>query len=265
MNETAEVLLKKTRNELDEIAVKLGINTAGLAKTKMAESIVEARKKAAAKEIPKAETPKAAPPKFKAPLSVEVAKPKPKISIGKTGVYAKCAAIDAQINENNEAVAVIEVGINELNIGIKGLRSDMDKKAIKMHKDGASMLQQGFEEMTTGIKEKLNGIGVQIKANKKAASNMNASIKVLNNGIKDMRSDLDKKAKKMLKDGASNLQTGVKEMNNGIREMETAIDRKNDEIQKSVRIINVGINGLENKFEDFRTETSNYKHEFYYG
>jgi uncharacterized coiled-coil protein SlyX len=260
MSETAEVLLKKTRNELDDIAVKLGINTAGLAKTRIAESIVEARNKAAAKETskPKTENPKAATPKIKEAPKVEVRKQKPKISIGKNGVYAKCAAIDAQIKENNEAVAVIGVGIDELNIGIKDLRSDLDKKAKKMLKDGASNLQKGVKEMN-------NGIDAQITANEKAAANMNAGIKELNNGITDMRSDLDKKAKKMLKDGASNLQKGVKEMNNGIREMEASIDRKNKEILTGVKVIHAGINGLENKFEDFRNEAANYKHEFYYG
>lgn len=264
MKESAEVLLNKTRSELDDIAVKLGINTAGLAKTKIAESIVEARNKAAAAPKPKTETPKVAPKRTDAP-KVGVIKQKPRTSIGKKGVYAKCAAIDAQIKENNEDVAVIGVGINELNNGIIDMRSDMEKKAKKMHKDGASMLQQGVKEINKGVKEKLNGIDAQIKTNKKAAANMNAGIKVLNNGIKDMQSDMDKKAKKMLQDGASNLQKGVKEMNNGIREMEASIERKNNDIQKGVKIIHVGINGLENKFGDFRTETANYKHEFYFG
>jgi len=241
MNESAEVLLKKARYELDEIAVKLGINTAGLAKTRIAESIVEARNKAAAKVTPKpkTETPKAATPKIKEAPKVEVNKQEIKISVGKNGVYAKCQAIDAQINENNEAVAVIGVGIDEINKGIKGLRSDMDKKSVKMHKDGASMLQQGIKELNKGVKEKLNGIDAQIKANKMAAANM---------------------------------EKGVKEIHLGIKEMQTSIDRKADEIQvgikvmySGVKVIQNGIQEMGNKFEDFRTETANYKHDFYYG
>lgn len=200
MIETAEVLLKKTRNELDEIAVELGINTAGLAKTKMAEYIVEARKKAAAKEIskPKAETHKAAPSKLKEAPKVEVGKQKPKLSIGKKGVYAKCAAIDAQIRENNEAVYVIGVGINEINNGIKGLRSDIDKKAIKLHKDGVSMLQQGIKEMNTGVKE-------------------------IHTGIKEMKTSIDRKA--------DEIQDGIKVMYSGVRVIRTGIQEMGDKFE----------------------------------
>jgi hypothetical protein len=64
MKETPEVLLKRTRSELSDMAEKLGIDTVGISKTKIADFIFEARKKtekAPAKEAskPRAEAPKA--------------------------------------------------------------------------------------------------------------------------------------------------------------------------------------------------------------
>src|SRR5574341_325835 len=120
MKETAEVLLKRTRSELVEMAEKLGISTVGVAKTKIAVSIVEARKKAeraAAKEASK--------PRAEAPKAEMIVKAQPKQRIGTKGVFAKRAAIDAQINENEEAVAAIGTGIREIQKSIHEFEAEI--------------------------------------------------------------------------------------------------------------------------------------------
>ncbi len=137
MTGTAEELAAEhTRRELEGMAEKLGIGTIGIGtKVHLAAAIIKA------KERPK--------PK------VEV-KARVKPAFGKKGVFAKCAAIDVQIKENEKAVAVIGTGINaqikenekaaaKMGLGVKALNKSIEEKT--------DVLQKGVDEMHSGIKE----------------------------------------------------------------------------------------------------------------
>ncbi len=200
MKETPEVLLKRTRSELSEMAEKLGIDTAGISKTKIADFIFEARnktEKTPAKEVskPGAEAPKAGKA-FKA-------RPMPHIgtNIGKKGVFAKRAAIDAQIKENEMAAARFDTGVKEL-------QSDMDNKAREMLQEGAAKLQKGVDEMHKGI-------NAQIKENEKASAKMGLGVKEMHKGINAQIKANEKAAAKM-QEGIHELETKFGEFPNEI-------------------------------------------------
>lgn len=184
MTETAEELAAEhTRRELEGMAEKLGIGTIGIGtKVHLAAAIIKAKEEASAKEMPK---PKA-----------EV-KARVKPAFGKKGVFAKRAAIDAQIKENEKAVVVIGAGVREIQNGIKDMRSAMDNKAMEMQK---------------GVDEMHKSINAQMKANEKAAAKMGIGVKEMHRGIKKFQSAIGNKT--------IELQNGVKEMHSGIKEIQ---------------------------------------------
>jgi hypothetical protein len=176
MKETAEMLMKHTRSELLEMAEKLGINTVGVAKMNIADSIVKARmtaEKPAAKEASKQKT-KAS--KAEVPHKAQV-KPHVGMNIGKKGVFAKRAAISAQMGANAEAAAAIGTGVMEMQKSIEDMTSGMNKFAKKVQQDGAAKLQKGVDEMQKSI-------NAQTKLNEKAAAKMETGIKEMHSGVK---------------------------------------------------------------------------------
>jgi methyl-accepting chemotaxis protein len=231
MKETPEVLLKRTRNELSEMAEKLGINTVGISKTKIADFIFEARKK-----TEKGHAKEASKPMAKAPNvgNAFKAQPMPHIgtNIGKKGVFAKRAAISAQMDVNAEAVAAIGTGVKEMQTSINNMMFAMDMNAKNMRQEGSAKLHKGVDQMQKNI-------NAQIKANEKAAAKMGTGIKEMHKGIQELQSAFDEKTHQ--------LQIGVKEMHSGVKE-----------IQK-------GIHQMETKFGEYRNETANYIKDFYYG
>jgi len=178
-----ELAAEHTRRELEKMAEKLGIGTIGIGtKVHLAAAIIKAKEKASAKEMPKS----------KAEVKARV-----KPAIGKKGVFAKCAAIDAQIKENEKAVVVIGAGVREIQNGIKDMRSAMDDKTMEM--------QKGVEEMHKGI-------NAQIKANEKAAAKMGI-------GVKEMHKSIVAQVKEN-EVAAAMMDAGVKEFQNGIKEFQ---------------------------------------------
>ncbi|MFZ2410962.1 MAG: hypothetical protein WAW23_05290 [Candidatus Methanoperedens sp.] len=177
MAETAEQFAAKhTRREVEEIAEKLGINTVGISKLKIAGSVIEARKKPAAKVTPRVKPVK------------EVKAFKPVKTIGKRGVFAKQAdmekkageiesfvselhrsamdmahkgamemqkGINAQIKENEKAAVKMDSGVREIHAGIKEMQADMDKKRVEIQK-GVREMHRGVAEIRKGIKEMEN-------------------------------------------------------------------------------------------------------------
>jgi len=179
MKETPEVLLKHTRSELSEMAEKLGIYTAGISKTKIADLIFEARKKTEKAPAKEASKPIAEAPKAKKAFKVQ---PMTHIgmNIGKKGVFAKRAAISAQMDVNAEAIAAIGAGVFEMQTSINDMVVGMNNFAFEMLKSGSKNLQKGVDEMKTGI-------NTHIKDNEKAAANMGIGIKEMHNGVKMMQ------------------------------------------------------------------------------
>ncbi|MDW7731378.1 MAG: hypothetical protein SCH66_02990 [Methanolobus sp.] len=177
MTRTAEELAAEyTRRELEKMAEKLGIGTIGTDKLQLSKDIIEAKEKEPEIEIFEAEVPGKTPVKGKL---------NPRI--GKKGVYAKCAAIDAQVKENEEAVAIIRTGVVEIQKGIKDMRSAIDDKATEMQK-GIDEMYRGIDEIQKGIDEMQKSISAQVKANGKAVAKMGMGIKEMHSGIEEMES-----------------------------------------------------------------------------
>jgi hypothetical protein len=231
MKETPEVLLKRTRSELSEMAEKLGIDTAGISKTKIADLIFKARKKTEKTPVKEASKPGAEAPKAGTAFK---AQPMPHIgtNIGNKGVFAKRAAISAQMDVNAEAVAAIGTGVKEMETSINNMMFAMDKNTKKIRQEGSAKLHKGVAEMQKNI-------NAQTKLNEKAAAKMGNGIKEMHNGIQKMQSAFDEKTHQ--------LQIGVKEMHSG------------------VKVIQKGIHQMETKFGEYRNETANYIKDFYYG
>lgn len=231
MKETQEILMKRTRSELSEMAEKLGIDTAGISKTKIADFIFEARNKTEKPLAEEASKPRAAAPKAKKAFK---AQPMPHIgtNIGKKGVFAKRAAISAQMDENAEAVAAIGTGVMEMQTSINDMMVGMNNFAFEMRKEGSENLLKGVDEMQKSFK-------AQIKVNEKAAAKMGTGIKEMHKDIQDLQSAFN--------DKTHQIQIGVKEMHSG------------------VKMIQKGIHQMESKFGEYRNETANYIKDFYYG
>ena len=106
-----ELITKHTRRDLEELALKFGLENSGGTKSQLAESILEAMKK---QKEPPASTPQVSPipqvsPK-EAPM-IEKSKPAAKVAtVGKKGVMAKVTA--KQQNRRDEArhSSVQEIG-----------------------------------------------------------------------------------------------------------------------------------------------------------
>lgn len=181
MAETAEQFAAKhTRREIEEMAEKLGINTVGISKLKLAGSVIEARKKPVAKETQKVKQVK----EVKAFKPVQT---KPMHTIGKRGVLAKQADIEKKAGE-------IESFVSEL------------------HRSAVDMAQKGAMEMKKGI-------NAQIKENEKAAVKMDSGVKEIHAGIKQMQADMDKKAADIQK-GVREMHRGVAEIQKGFTEFQ---------------------------------------------
>ncbi|MCZ7383883.1 MAG: hypothetical protein O8C63_03940 [Candidatus Methanoperedens sp.] len=177
MAETAENLAAKhTRREIEEMAEKLGIRTVGVSKLKIAESVVESRKKHVAKETRKVKQEK------------EVKAFKPMQTIGKRGVFAKQAdmekkageiesfvaglhrsavemqqkgimemkkGINAQVRENEKAAVKMDSGVKDIQAGIEEMQADIDKKRMEMQR-GVREMHRGVAEVRKGIREMEN-------------------------------------------------------------------------------------------------------------
>jgi hypothetical protein len=238
MKETQEILMKRTRSELSEMAEKLGIDTAGISKTKIADFIFEARNKTEKPLAEEASKPRAAAPKAKKAFK---AQPMPHIgtNIGKKGVFAKRAAISAQMDENAEAVAAIGTGVMEMQTSINDMMVGMNNFAFEMRKEGSENLLKGVHVMHKGVDEMQKSFKAQIKVNEKAAAKMGTGIKEMHKDIQDLQSAFN--------DKTHQIQIGVKEMHSG------------------VKMIQKGIHQMESKFGEYRNETANYIKDFYYG
>lgn len=168
MTTAEELASRHTRRELEEMAEKFGIETIGIGtKVHLAEALIRAEESARAKEKPKVEAPKVA-----ASAKIE-----------KKGVFAKRAAMDMQIKENEMAAEMMGAGVKELQNNIEEMRSAMDEKTREMLKEGAAELRKGIHEMQKGV-------DTQIKENERAAAKMDTGIKKVQKGIDEFGAEI---------------------------------------------------------------------------
>jgi len=176
MTEMAEKLASgHTRAEIEEMAQKLGIPTAGVSKLKLSETVIQARKKAPAvvKSRPKEAKTEVKPVRsigsngvfsLQADMTRKAADLESFASemqtsameMHKKGVIAMQKGINAQIRENEKGAAKMESGIREIHEGVAQMRKDIEKKTMEMQK-GIIEMHRGVEEIQNDIIEKGKG------------------------------------------------------------------------------------------------------------
>lgn len=219
MPETVEELVTKhTRRELEEMALKLGIDSLGGTKAQLAETIIEASKKSIPKEAPKQmeslkiaapiqdadaakkamlkEAPRTPAPMIEKPKEIPKAKP-----MGSKGVLAKSRAINKAAGDFQKAGWEIrDEGIRNMNKGIVGFRKDLD---------------------------------AQISENLQASANFN-------NGASEIRSDMDQMSRDMQKFGKDLREDGMRRMSKGVNALRRDIGSQMKENQQAVDNMNSG-------------------------
>jgi len=159
-----ELVTKHTRRDLEEMALKYGVENFSGTKAQLADAILEAMKNQ--KDQPKSVI-QASP---KEALMVEKSKPAAKLAtVGKKGVMAKVAAIDnktaemkqgiavfmksvdAQIKENHEAAAKIYSGARAIQSRIDSQIKENHEAAAKIY-SGARAIQSRIDSQITEMK-----------------------------------------------------------------------------------------------------------------
>ena len=156
-----ELVTKHTRRELEELALKYGVENLGGTKSQLADAILEAMKKQ--KDQPKSviqASPKEAP-------MVEKSKPAAKLAtVGKKGVMAKAAAIDSKTAEMKQGIAVFIKSVDaqskenheaaaKFNSGVKTLQKENHEAAAKIY-SGARAIQSQIDLQITEMKNYTN-------------------------------------------------------------------------------------------------------------
>ena len=151
-----ELMTKHTRRELEELALKYGIENLGGTKSQLAEYILETIKK---QKEPPTSTPQVSPKE--APM-IEKSKHAAKVAtVGKKGVMAKVTAINSKTAEMKQGIAVFQKSVA---VQIK----ENHKAAAKIY-SGAKAIQ--------------SGIDAQIKENRVAAAKIHSGAVSLQNEI----------------------------------------------------------------------------------
>jgi hypothetical protein len=291
MSETFEELVTKhTRRELEEMAMKLGVEPLGGTKSQLAESILDASRRATPKD--EAEPVSREHPKETIPM---VEKPRAAVKaqfLGKTGVMAKISAanktagelekagkeirdngiqemtkgiaefnrgVDFQQRENKEAVAMINSGVREI-------QSATDKMASKMRNEAREMVEDGSRKLKAGLFQFNSDLSMQIKENKEAATKLNAGAKEIHASMKKMSGEFQKAGSEIREEGSRNLRKGV-----GVFRRNVGMQVK--ENQRAVSKIGSGAAELQGKIRTFQGEIHRYQEQdlknfvrdFYYG
>ena len=158
-----ELMTKHTRRELEELALKYGIENLGGTKSQLAEYILETIKKQ--KEPPKSTpqvssipqvSPKEAPMIEKSNSTTKVA------MVGKKGVMAKVTAINSKTAEMKQGIAVFQKSVAvqskenreaaaKFNSGVKTLQKENHEAAAKIY-SGARAIQSQIDAQITEMK-----------------------------------------------------------------------------------------------------------------
>jgi len=256
-----ELVTKHTRRDLEELALKYGVENLGGTKSQLADAILEASKKQ--KDQPKPTTQ--ARPK-EAPM---VEKPKPAIPIvrGKKGVMAKAAAIDSKTGELQRAgIEIREEGIRRMNKGVKEFQSARDKMAREMQSDVRNMHEDGQRRFELGQAEFKRSLDSQIKDNHEAVARIHS-------GAREIQSSQEMMSKEFLKAGRDIRESGYRNMQRGLKEFRGIVDSQIRANQEAVSRLNSGARELQGRAASFQNEIhryqeqdlKNYVRDFYYG
>jgi hypothetical protein len=298
MAETFEELVTKhTRRELEEMALKLGVENLGGTKSQLAEAILDASRKAAPKEELEPVTsgyPKEATPMVEKPKAAAKAK-----SIGKTGVMAKVSAanktggelqkagkdirddgiremtrgiaefnrgVRSQVKENKEAAAMIGNGVLALQAEANKLSGEMQEKSRDLHERSKKMLEDGIQKFEAGQADFKRGLEVQKRSNEDSVARFNS-------GIRDLHSSTDKMSREVQKVGREMREEGLRNLQKGLVNFNRSVGSQMKDNQKAASKIGSGARDLQRKAIAFQGEIHRYQEQdlknfvrdFYYG
>ncbi len=257
-----ELVTKHTRRDLEELALKYGVENLGGTKSQLADAILEASKKqkdqpkstiqARPKEAPMVEKPKSA--------SIPTVR-------GKKGVMAKAAAIDTKTAEMQKAgIEIREEGIRRMNQGVKEFQSATDKMSREMQHDVRKMLDDGQRKFELGQAEFKRSLDAQIKDN-------NESVGRIHSGAREIQSSQEKMSKEFLKAGRDIRESGCRNLQSGLKEFRGMVDSQVKANQEAISRLNSGARELQGRAASFQKEVlryqeqdlKNYVRDFYYG
>jgi len=262
-----ELVTKHTRRELEEMALKYGVQTFGGPKAQLAEAILEAAKKQ--KEMPQTSAQEG--PKVAGPKEAQAAeKPKPKEKqqrAGKDGVMAKAASIDNKAAEFQKAGRSIrEEGIKEMTKSVREFQSSADKMSKEMHSGACKMLEDGQQRLYAGLTEFKRTTDDQIRENRDSIAKFNSGAREIRSSTEEMSKEFQKAGKRIRDEGSKNLQNGLSSFRNSvdaqIKENQAAISR----IDSATRELIGRANFFQEEIRRYQEQDlQNYIRDFYYG
>ena len=207
MSETFEELVTNhTRRELEDMAMKLGVETLGGTKSQLAESILDASRKATPKDVAK-------PVSWEHPREATPTMEKPKAQyLGKTGVMAKISAAN--------------------------------KTAGELEKAGKEIRDEGIRKMNNGIAEFNKVVDSQVKENKEAAAMMNSGVLALQAEANKMSGEMREKSKDLQERSRKMLEDGIQKFEAGQADFKKSLDAQKKSNENSVAKFNSGVRDL---------------------
>jgi len=268
-----ELVTKHTRRDLEELALKYGLENLGGTKSQLAEYILEAMKKQ--KEPPKS-TPlvRQEPPKSTPLVSPQEASmiEKPKIAakpagFGKKGVLAKANAINNKAADLKKAGKEIrDEGIQEMTKAVKEFHAAGNTLSRNMHSEGQKMIEDGQKRFNQGQVQFKRSIDAQIKVN------LDATAK-LHSGAREIVSSQEKMSREFQKAGKSIRDEGYRNLQNGVAKFQSNLNSQIKENREAVSRLYSGAKELQGRAASFQNEIhryqeqdlKNYVRDFYYG
>ena len=275
-----ELMSKRTRRELEELALKHGIESLGGTKSQLAEYIMVAMKKQ--KEPPKS-TPMVGPkeaPMIEKPKSA--AKP---AGFGKRGVLAKANAIDNKAADLKKAGKEIrDEGIQEMTKAVKEFHAAGKTLSRNMHSEGQKMIEDGQKRFNQGQVQFKRSIDAQIKENSDAISRLHSGAMAIQSGIDsqikenheaaakihsgamEIRSSQEKMSREFQNAGKSIRDEGCRNLQNGLVQFRRDLGSQIKENREAVSRLNSGAVSLQNEIHRYQEQDlKNYVRDFYYG
>jgi hypothetical protein len=255
-----ELVTKHTRRELEELALKYGLENLGGTKSQLAEYILEAMKK---QKVPPKSTPQVkAKEASMSEKSKATAKP---ATFGKTGVLAKVNAINnAGIKEAGKEIR--DQGIQRMTNAVREYQSAGSSMAKNMRSEAQKMTEDGQKRFNQGQVEFKRSIDAQIKENRDAIGKMHSGAREIASSQERMARDFQKAGKNIRDEGCRNLQ-------NGLAKFQRNLDSQIKENREAVSRLYSGARELQGRAASFQLEIhkyqeqdlKNYVRDFYYG
>ncbi|MCX8206341.1 MAG: hypothetical protein N3G75_00710 [Methanothrix sp.] len=299
MDETVEELVTKhTRRELEEMAVQLGIQNLGGTKAQLAESIIEAKRKAQPQIIEPKPVEVQMKPEERKEVPAKAAEVKPAVSaeipsaVQGRGVRARQEAmrrksaelrsagvairdegvsrmaksvsalkksIEEQATENKRGIAKIRTGVRQMKLSI-------GKTSEELRKSGERIREEGARELNEGLRRFRADLDSQIRENRDAVSRMGS-------GAAEIRSTMDKMSIDFKRSGERIREEGARGLNEGLRRFRADLDSQIRENRDAISKMNTAAKELHSRALALRDEMQRYVEQdvnkyikdFYYG